>query len=66
MEAVFTKGSSSSRKMYDVVLEMRQLELAGDMDIKMIHVAGTRLISNAIDGLSRGEVIMEKLETPRT
>jgi hypothetical protein len=33
--------------MYDMVLEMRQLELASDMDIKMIHVAGTRLISNA-------------------
>jgi hypothetical protein len=64
-EAVFTKGSSSSRKMYDMVLEMRQLELAGDMDIKMIHVAGTRLISNAIDGLSRGEVIMEKIGDPK-
>jgi hypothetical protein len=43
-ESVFAKGSSSSRKMYEMVLELRQLELKGDLDIKLIHVAGTRLI----------------------
>jgi hypothetical protein len=50
--------------MYHMVLELRQLEVKGDLDIKLIHVAGTRLIGNAIDGLSRGEVVMEKIGNP--
>lgn len=64
-ESVFIKGSSSSRKMYEMVLELRQLELeATNLDIQLIHVAGTRLIANSIDGLSRGEVLLEKIRDP--
>jgi hypothetical protein len=63
-ESVFIKGSSSSRKMYEMVLELRQLELEANLDIQLIHVAGTRLIANSIDGLSRGEVLLEKIRDP--
>ena len=42
-----------------MVLELWELELEGDLDVKLIHVAGTRLIEYAIDGLSHGEVDMD-------
>jgi hypothetical protein len=47
-----------------MVLEMRQLESEGDLNIKLIHVAGTRLIEIGINGLSRGEVDMAKIANP--
>ena len=46
------KGSSTSRKLFDMVLELHQLELEGELHIVIVHVAGTWLIANGIDGLS--------------
>ena len=55
-EAAFYKGSSSSVKLFDLVLRLRQLEVAASCSIHFVHVAGTRMIAQGTDGLSRGDM----------
>jgi hypothetical protein len=54
-EAAFFKGTSSSEKLFDLVLRLRKIEIEGELVIHLIHVAGTRMIWSGVDGLSRGD-----------
>lgn len=54
-ESAFFKGMSSSEKLFDLVLRLRKIEMAGELVIHLIHVAGTRMIWSGGDALSRGD-----------
>jgi hypothetical protein len=43
-ESPFFKGTSSSEKLFDLVLRLRKIEMEGNLTIYLIHVAGTRMI----------------------
>ena len=53
-ENCFNKGSSTSRLLHDLVLRLRQLEMEKGLALFLVHVAGTRMIAQGTDGLSRG------------
>jgi hypothetical protein len=55
-EASFYKGQSSSPVLDDMVLELRLLAIAGNFILRLVHIAGTRMISLGIDALSQGEL----------
>jgi hypothetical protein len=55
-EGVFWKGHSPSRLLNDLALRLRLLEMGGRVRIHMVHVAGTRMIRQGTDGLSRGDL----------
>ena len=55
-EAAYFKGSSSSKALCNIVLRLRLLELRNGMKIHFIHIAGTRMIHQGTDRLSRGDV----------
>ena len=55
-ESVAAKGSSASPKLYDLVVRLYRLEMKYLCKIEMIHVAGTRMIEQGTDGLSRGDM----------
>ena len=54
-EAAFWKGNSHSRKLCELVLRLRQLEMRTGMILHVVHVAGKRMIAQGSDGLSRGD-----------
>jgi hypothetical protein len=54
-EAVFYKGNSSSRTLFELMLRLRELEMRGDLKLHVIHVAGTRMQIEGADGSSRGD-----------
>ena len=54
-EAVYHKGNSSSRGLFEGVLELRKLEMHGKLKIHLIHVAGKRMVRQGTDGTSRGD-----------
>jgi hypothetical protein len=54
-EAVFYKGNSSSKTLFELMLRLRELEMRGDLKLHMIHVAGTRMQDEGADGSSRGD-----------
>ena len=54
-EGAFYKGTSSSKKLFNLVLKLRLLEMQSGMKIHIIHIAGTRMIGQGTDGLSRGD-----------
>jgi hypothetical protein len=54
-ESAFFKGTSSSEKLFELVLRLRKIEMEGDLFIHLIHVSGTRMIWSGVDGLSRGD-----------
>ena len=55
-ESAFFKGSSSSKKLFELILKLRQLELSGGFKVHVIHIAGSRMIAQGTDGLSRGDI----------
>lgn len=61
-EAAFYKGNSSSHLIFDLILRLTLLESSQRMKLHLVHVAGTRMIDQGTDGLSRGnmcEVVMK-------
>jgi len=54
-EAAYFKGTSKSRRLFELVLRLRQLEMKTGARIFLVHVAGTRMIAQGGDGLSRGD-----------
>jgi hypothetical protein len=54
-EAAFWKGSSKSRKLFELVLRLRRLEMENDMIIHVVHVSGKRMIAQGTDGLLRAD-----------
>ena len=55
-EAAFFKGSSKSKLLFELILELRELEMKCKTKIHFVHVAGTRMIAQGSDGLSRGNL----------
>ncbi len=53
-ENAFFKGTSASPRLFDLIVELRELEMRARCKVHLIHVAGTRMIEQGSDGLSRG------------
>jgi hypothetical protein len=60
-ERIWHKGGSTSRELYKIMLELRELALKFQFLLHLIHFAGTRLIHCGVDVFSRGEVEIGKL-----
>ncbi|KAL7576166.1 hypothetical protein ACA910_004821 [Epithemia clementina (nom. ined.)] len=56
-EAAFDKGTSKSKLLFDRVLRLRSLEMHGQIFVHVIWVAGTRMVEQGTDGLSRGDLM---------
>lgn len=50
----FVKGSSTLELLHELILRLRELEMRADLKLFLVHVAGTRMIAQGTDGLSRG------------
>ena len=55
-EAAFYKGASSSKRLFDLILRLKKLELAVGCLFHVIHVSGNRMIRQGTDGTSRGDL----------
>ena len=53
-KSCFTKGGSSSELLHDLVLHLGKVEMQMGIEVRLVHVAGTRMIAQGTDGLSRG------------
>ena len=53
-EKAFYKGSSKSPKLFELVLRLRILQQFANFKLHVVHVAGSRMIKQGTDGLSRG------------
>jgi hypothetical protein len=65
-ERVYYKGSSSNKMLYALMCDMRKLSLDYGFRLNVIHIAGTRMIGQGTDGLSRGEFQLGSLTDPTT
>jgi hypothetical protein len=55
-EGAYYKGNSDSRPLFDLVVRLRRLDMAGGLKILMSHISGTRMVTSGVDGLSRGNL----------
>ena len=56
-ESCFVKGSSSSPLLHELILRLRKVEVDVGFSLYFVHVAGTRMIDQGTDGLSRGMLL---------
>jgi hypothetical protein len=54
VESCAVKGSSSSEKLFELVVRLRCLTTEFGIKLHIFHVAGTRMIAQGTDGVSRG------------
>ena len=57
VEAVFYRGTLSNRKLFNLILQLQWLKMKGDLVLHLIHMAGTPMKDQGIDGLSRGDLL---------
>lgn len=55
-ERAYFRGTSKSKDLFELVLRLRKLEMKGELFIHLIWVAGTRMIAQGTDGVSRGDL----------
>ena len=56
VEAGLAKGNSTSRKLFELVLRVRRLQMKFRCTIIVTHVAGKRMEAQGTDGVSRGHL----------
>ena len=56
-ESAFFRGTSTSPLLYELALRTKRLEMRGSIFLRVIWVAGTRMIAQGTDGLSRGDLM---------
>ena len=54
-ESTMYKGASRSRLLHEMVLDLRAMEMAGDIIVRFVWISGKRMIWQGGDGLSRGD-----------
>ena len=52
MERTYTKGLSKSRKLHNLIVALRKLQMEGRLIIHFIWIAGTCMILQGTDALS--------------
>jgi hypothetical protein len=65
-ESVYYTGSSDSPELFELLLSLRTLALEVGFNLHIIHIAGTRMIAQGTDGLSRGELQLGSLSNLET
>jgi hypothetical protein len=55
-ESAFNKGSSKSKLLHELCSRVRKAEMAYSLQVQVVWIAGTRMISQGTDGLSRGDL----------
>ena len=65
MERTYIRGSSKSPKLHDLIVELRKLQMDGALIIHFIWIAGTRMIRQGTDALSRGLVTTRNMSVDR-
>lgn len=56
VESAIYKGNSSSKKLFDLVLRLKKLEMRTGAALNIIHVSGKRMMAQGTDGVSRGSM----------
>lgn len=56
-ERCYYNGTSSSPQLFETTLRLHEVEIAGNLIVHVVHVAGTRMKAAGIDGLSRGDML---------
>ena len=57
MEQTYTKGSSKSPKLHNLIVILQKLEMEGMLIIHFIWIADTRMILQGTDALSEGKFL---------
>lgn len=55
-ERAYHRGTSKSKTLFELVLRLHKLEMEGKLFIHLVWVAGTRMIEQGTDGVSRGDL----------
>jgi hypothetical protein len=56
VEAALYKGNSSNRKLFELIVRLRKVQMDCGATILVSHVSGKRMIAQGTDGISRGEL----------
>ena len=64
-ESIAAKGSSTSPLLFELVVRLYKLTMKFMCSVSIIHVAGTRMIAQGSDGLSRGDLLEGVLKGER-
>ena len=56
-ESCFYRGTSKSRQLHRLILDLRMMEMDFGLTIHIIHISGKRMIAQGTDGCSRGSLM---------
>ena len=56
-KSCFFRGGSTSKLLHELVLCLQKAEMTCGFTLHLVHVAGTRMIAQGTNGLSRGSLL---------
>ena len=56
VEGAVTKGNTPSPRLFELIMELKRCQMLHEFMVHVIHVSGTRMISQGTDGVSRGDI----------
>jgi hypothetical protein len=54
-ESAYYQGSAPSRDLFELIVTLYKIQMKYDFILHIVWIAGTRMIHQGTDGLSRGE-----------
>jgi hypothetical protein len=55
-EGASYRGNSDNKHLFELVVRLRCLDMSSSLHLHLIHVAGTRMIAQGTDAISRGQL----------
>jgi hypothetical protein len=55
-EAAYYRGNSSNKHLFELVVRLRLLDMTSNLRLHLLHIAGTRMIQQGTDAISRGSL----------
>lgn len=56
-EGAYYRGNSDNKLLFELVVRLRCLDMSANIRVHLIHIAGTRMIAQGTDAISRGQLM---------
>jgi hypothetical protein len=63
-ESAYYRGNSSNKFLFELIVKLRLLDMTSSLHLHLLHIAGTRMVSQGTDAISRGALPPTLLHAP--
>jgi hypothetical protein len=63
-DSAYYRGNSTNKFLFELIVKLRLLDMTSSLRLHLLHIAGTRMVSQGTDAISRGTLPPTLIDTP--